>query len=228
MWDWLVRTVLVLVLALPLAACEEDEDDPENREFSTYFTDSFNRADGPVGEPWLTDIPDDGTPPDSLLEIDTQRVNVNSADASPAMFHPDSFDGDVRVSVEAIISGGTYDPGEPIGIFARGSTPSRDVTTDVAYYCSIWDQVVSIVVPAEDDVTIIAAGSSSLSLDDGDSYRLVFTVIGDDLLCQVIADQEIADEAQTENDLATEGYIGLLGGDPNGFLYWDGFLLETR
>jgi hypothetical protein len=92
----------------------------------------------------------------------------------------------------------------------------------------VWDGVPAIAVPVEGDVLFLQEGTETLDLTDGAEYTLVFTVIGDSLLCQVASGDELVDEIEGEDDALSGGYVGVIGGENSNTFHWDNVVIETR
>ena len=123
---WLIRGFAMVCVLLALAACEDKQED-----YKTLFSDDFNRSNGALGSDWVTDIP-----AGSSMQISGQVVESDGTNGTPAAFYPDPISKkyDQRVSVDAIISGGTYDSANSLfGIIIRATEPSKNAVNDWLY-----------------------------------------------------------------------------------------------
>lgn len=199
--------------------------------YTQFILDDFGRADEtPLSNPpWS---PVSANVGDGVNLSTFAAIPVSTGVSPPTVFYTTlTTNADVRISVVAKITGANYSTGPPAGellIYGR-STSTSDINN--TYFCGINPNTMQITIGKSvlgvQSPLVVSTGTASY--DNGDIYKLTFTIYGTTLTCSLVATtgSDNVSASVTDNDLTAAGYTGFAGGK-NGVneLTIDDFLVE--
>jgi len=180
------------------------------------YKDDFNRADGPVGTSYTTVAPSP-----SSFQITGGRAYPMFNVSQPAILFNPPLTTNYKASVTMQISGGTYTGS---GYILARSTANN--TPNNAFACG-YNGGALVLLRVIGGSAVILGSITLAPLVSGTSDRVVLTVDKYTIRCEIKGGVNNSVILVVDSTYSDGGYVGLMGGAANNFLYFDDLLIEN-
>lgn len=212
------RSLYVILLSVILAGCNKRR--PAG-DFTSLFTDDFNRADQTLSATanWIVSA-SGGT----FGVVSNQALPIAGGVVSPSAFaFTQSTEKDVLIEVDITISGGNVV--NPVAMILARYDTNNVTTATSGYQCGLSGNNTLVL---KKNGAVVASGSKTITTNSGNTYQLTFGQESYLVSCTITGTvDDIASVVETT--LLTGTNHGLIGGVFSyNYMYFDNFYLGGR